>query len=210
MAPLALILTATACLCACQSSAPDGTVARFDELRLGRPAAPPSPSLEPAPAPGSAAFAQSDEPPPLKRRTTAAAGAPILRPRETAPLEPAPVLPVTLDAAAGRVTAYLDRAGFALEERADGGGQLVSATRMGAPAALSDEAVCGLEAMHRPDISSTDLTVRLTPAPGGVQLETTARFVEIDTKIIAGTLTRQTCRSRGVLEAAVRRAALGG
>ena len=183
-------------------------MARFDELRLGRPAAPRSPSPEPAPAPASAAFPRSDEPPPLKRG--AAARAPTLRPRETAPTEPAPVLPVTLDAATGRVAAYLDRAGFALEQRADSGGQLVSATRMGAPAALAGEAVCGLEAMHRPDISSTDLTVRLTPAPGGVQVETTARFVEIDTKIIAGTLARQTCRSQGVLEAAVRRAALGG
>ena len=81
---------------------------------------------------------------------------------------------------------------------------------MGAPAVLVGEAVCGLEAMRRPDISSTDLTVRLTPAPGGVQLETTARFVEVDTKLLSGTLARQTCRSRGVLEAAVRRAALGG
>jgi hypothetical protein len=133
-----------------------------------------------------------------------------LRPRLTTPSAPSPVLPVGLDAAAGRVAAYLQGAGFALEQRPDGAGRLLSATRMGRPALLDPEAVCGLEAMHRPDISSTDLTVHLLPAPGGVQLEMEARFVEIDTRILAGTLARQTCRSRGVLEGAVRRAALGG
>jgi hypothetical protein len=136
--------------------------------------------------------------------------APELRPRVAAPAPPSPVLPVTLDGATSRVAAYLQGQGFALEQRPDGPGRLLAATRMGRPAVIEPEAVCGLEAMHRPDFSSTDLTVRLLPAPGGVQVEEEARFVEIDTRIIAGTLARQTCRSRGVLEAAVRRAALGG
>ena len=117
---------------------------------------------------------------------------------------------MTLQAATYRVAAYLGRAGFALEQRSEGPGQLVSATRMGAPSALQGEAVCGLEALHRPDISSTDVTVQLTPTLGGVQMQTSARFVEVDTKLLSGALARQTCRSRGVLEDAVRQAALGG
>lgn len=127
-----------------------------------------------------------------------------------APVEPAPLLPVGLDTAAARVSAYLNQAGFALEERPEGSSLLVSATRMGAPQVLAAEAVCGLEAMHRPDIASTELTVRLIPAPGGVQVEASARYVEVDTRLVSGELARQTCRSRGVLEAAVRRAALAG
>ncbi len=128
----------------------------------------------------------------------------------TAPPEPSPVLPVSLDTATQRVTAYLQQAGFALEQRPEGSGRLVSATRMGAPSRLAADAVCGLQALHRPDISSTDLTVRLLPAPGGVQVQASARFVEVDTRLLSGDLARQTCRSRGVLEAGVRQAVLGG
>lgn len=139
----------------------------------------------------------------------APAAPPALRPRVAAPA-PSPVLPVTLDEAAGRVAAYLQANGFALEDRPDGPGRLLTGTRMGRPATLQGQAVCGLEAMHRPEVSSTDVDVRLQPAPGGgVQVETAARFVEIDTRLIAGALSRQTCRSRGVLEAAVRQAARG-
>ncbi len=120
------------------------------------------------------------------------------------------MLPVGLDTAAARVSAYLSQAGFALEHRPEGTSLLISATRMGAPQILSAEAVCGLEALHRPDIASTELTVRLIPVPGGVQVEASARYVEVDTRLISGELARQTCRSRGVLEAAVRHAALAG
>ena len=198
-------LIAGAALCGCASAPRETAGGGFSELRLGR-AARPAASASPAPAPlASPTFAQSDEPPPLRHRTP-----PELRPRLEAPAEPAPVLPVSLDAAAARIALYLDRAGFALEQQADGTGRRVSATRMGAPSALDGEAVCGLEALHRPDISSTDLTVRLTPAPGGVQVDARAAFVEIDTKLLSGALARQTCRSRGVLEAAVKRAARGG
>ena len=204
---LAGMLLAGVALAGCTPSRPDAPVGRFGELRLG--GTPRAPAASPAPSPGvppalSPTFAQSDEPPPLRRRA-----APELRPRLQAPVEPAPVLPVSLDAAAARVALYLGHAGFALEQQADGTGRLVSGTRMGAPSALAGEAVCGLEALHRPDISSTELTVRLTPAPGGVTFDARAAFVEIDTKLLSGSLARQTCRSRGVLEAAVRRAALG-
>jgi hypothetical protein len=178
--PLTLLGAALLVTAGCSGAPPASPVSHFSEVRLGP--APPGPP----------------------------AAVPELRPRVTAPATPSPILPVGLDTATGRVAGYLQGAGFALEQRPDGAGRLLSATRMGRPALLEPEAVCGLEAMHRPDISSTDLTVRLSPAPGGVQLETKARFVEIDTRILAGTLARQTCRSRGVLEAAVRRAALGG
>ena len=185
---VALVALACGALSACSTSPPTTPVRHFGELQMNRPAATPDVAAPPE----------------------ASAETPTLRPRTPAPVEPAPVLPVTLDGAADRVAAYLTHAGFALEQRPDGAGRLLSATRMGAPASLSGEAVCGLEAMHRPDISSTDLTVRLMAAPGGVQVETSARFVEVDTRLLAGTLTRQTCRSSGTLEAAVRRAALGG
>ena len=115
-----------------------------------------------------------------------------------------------MDAAAERVSAYLSRAGFALEQRPEGNGRLVSATRMGAPTELQGQAICGLQAMHRPDIASTNLSVHLISAPGGVQLQTHAQFVEVDTKLLSGDLARQTCRSQGVLESAVRQAARGG
>ena len=185
----------------CVAGPQPSSVHRFDELRLGARGAAPETAPPPSAVPPAVRLPSKDD---------RVAAAPVLRPRVAAPLEPAPVLPVSLEAAASRVSAYLDQAGFALEQQQDGPGRLVSATRMGAPQAVQAEAVCGLEAMHRPDIASTELTVRLTPAPGGVQLEASARFVEVDTRLLSGTLARQTCRSRGVLEAAVRRAALAG
>ncbi len=188
-------LAAGLALSGCTAAPPQAPVTHFGELRLGRPAEAPPPRMavsgpQPVPSPASRA--------------------PVLRPRTLAPVEPAPVLPVGLDTAAARISGYLNSAGFALEQRPEGGGRLLSATRMGAPQALGAEAVCGLEALHRPDIASTELTVRLTPAPGGVQVETSTHFVEVDTRLLSGELARQTCRSRGVLEAAVRRAALAG
>ena len=195
---------AGAAACACASAPQDAGRGGFSELRLGHGGGPSAAASAAAPV-ASPTFAQSDEPPPMRHRAP-----PELRPRLEAPAEPAPVLPVSLDAAATRIALYLGRAGFALEQQADGTGRRVSATRMGAPSALDGEAVCGLEVLHRPDISSTELTVSLTPAPGGVQVATRAAFVEIDTKLLSGALARQTCRSRGVLEAAVRRAARGG
>ena len=179
-------------LCGCATSPPPTPVTHFGELRIGRAADAPeaAPPVSPSPVQTSAK--------------------PALRPRMAAPVAPTPVLPVGLNTATARVSAYLAQAGFALEQRPEGAGLLVSATRMGAPQVLAAEAVCGLEALHRPDIASTELTVRLTPAPGGVQVEASARYVEVDTRLISGELARQTCRSRGVLEAAVRRAALAG
>jgi hypothetical protein len=190
------LVTVAAALWGCAHTPPGEPASHFSQLRFGGTAAPP---LEPsAPVVPPAVVTAHTRPPPT------------LRPRLPAPEMPAAVLPVSLTQAQARVTAYLDRAGFALEARPEGGGALLSATRMGPPRALDGEAVCALEAMRRPTLSSTDLTVRLSPMPGGVQLQTNARFVEVDTKILSGDLARETCRSRGVLESAVQRAALGG
>ena len=177
-----------AALAAC-ASPPDPSHHAFAELRLGG-----------APAP--------TYPPDASPAVQAPPSPPRLRPPLGAPQTP--VLPVTLAAAVERVSGWLDHADFAVERRPEGMGELLVATRMGPPSALQADAVCTLEAMHRPDVSSTDLTVRLTPAPGGVQVQADARFVEIDTRLISGDLSRQTCRTRGRLEQAVTQAALGG
>jgi hypothetical protein len=109
-----------------------------------------------------------------------------------------------------RVDAYLAAQGFRVEDSLDGTARVVTATRMGEPAALADEAACALEAMRRPDISAANLTVRLHPSGDGVALDLTSSFTEVDTNLISGDLVRETCRSRGVLERGVRQAAQGG
>jgi hypothetical protein len=109
-----------------------------------------------------------------------------------------------LGGALARVQALLAEDGFKVETRTEGAEDVIAATRMSTPEALRDEAACPLEAMRRPDFSATDLDVRLGPATG---VRTVSRFVLVDTNLISGDLTRQTCRSNGALEAAVRRAA---
>jgi hypothetical protein len=117
----------------------------------------------------------------------------------------APVTPAEAPAGAlARVQALLAEDGFKVETRTEGAEDVIAATRMSTPEALRDEAACPLEAMRRPDFSATDLDVRLGPATG---VRTVSRFVLVDTNLISGDLTRQTCRSNGALEAAVRRAA---
>ena len=184
-------------LAACAAPPLGASPRPFAELRLGGTPAPAPPPSYPGAPERIAPYAPAPT-------------APELRPPLGAPASASPVTPVTLAEAVERVSGWLTRTGFAVEKRPEGSGELLAATRMGAPSALQGDAVCGLEAMHRPDISSTDLTVRVTPAPGGVQVQTQARFVEIDTRLLSGDLSRQICRSRGRLEQAVLRAALGG
>ncbi len=85
---------------------------------------------------------------------------------------------------------------------------------MAEPRRLEPEATCSLEAMRRPDFSAANLTVRLAPGAGsgsgGLAVGVEASFVEVNTNLISGTLVREACKSRGVLEAGVRRAAFGG
>jgi hypothetical protein len=196
-----LSLACAAGLSACAQPPAPRNAGGFSRLDFGRTPRKPTPApSRPAPPPVQEAAAS----PP------ASASLPALRPRVATPSLAAPILPARLDQAEARVTAFLDRSGFALETRPDAGGALITATRMGLPAMLDGQATCGLEAMRRPTVSSTDLLVRLTPAPGGVRLEASARFVEIDTKLLSGELARETCRSKGVLESAVQQAALGG
>src|SRR5579875_2108752 len=177
---LAFALLASTALVGCATPETGRPVRAFSEIGPGRP----SPADAPPPS----------EPGPDSPHIPATAhiiGPPMrLRPALPAPAEPQPVLPVTLSTAADRIATWLEAAGFAIERRPEGGGERLAATRMGPPAALLPDAVCGLEAMHRPDISSSDVEVTLTPAPGGVQVETTTRFVEIDTRLISGDLSR--------------------
>ena len=168
---------AVAALCAaCAGPAPEPGHG-FSEVRFHRVAPPPAPAyLQPPPAAAAAAAAASATPPPA---------------------DPT--------GAADRVRALLTHDGFTVEDRRDGDAHILAATRMAAPDALGQEAVCALQAMRRPDFSASDLDVRLAPGSAAVS----GRFVLIDTNLISGDLTRQTCRSNGLLEAAVRRAAAG-
>jgi hypothetical protein len=108
------------------------------------------------------------------------------------------------------VNTYLAAQGFSAEASADGDVQVLTATRMAEPRRLDAEAACSLEAMRRPDFSAANLTVRLAPGAGGVAVGVQSSFVEVNTNLISGSLVREACRSRGVLETGVRRAALGG
>jgi hypothetical protein len=119
--------------------------------------------------------------------------------------------PVIADSttAAARVRALLTQDGFTVETQHKGETRRLTATRMGTPEALRHEAACALKALHRPNFSASDVDVLLAPSVSGLAVQATSRFVLIDTSLLSGDLTRQTCRSNGALEAAVRRAAAG-
>jgi hypothetical protein len=182
----------------------------FSQLRFGHakpapdeaePAAPtPAPIREasnaPAPAAAAAPLGRAPAPTPAP---VAAAAPPAMA---AGPVDPA--------AAARRVDAYLAAEGFSAEDSEQNGARVVVATRMAEPRRLEHEAACSLEAMRRPDFSAANLTVRLAPGAGGLAVGVESSFVEVNTNLISGTLVRQACKSRGVLEAGVRRAALGG
>lgn len=164
---------------ACAGPAPQAGHS-FSEVRFHRAPLPPTP-----------AYLQAEAP-------SASRAIPRARPAARDP-----------DAAVGRVLSLLKTDGFTIEATREGPAWRLTATRMAAPAALRLEAACALKAMHRPDFSASDLEVRLADGAAGGAAETTGRFVLVDTNLISGELTRQKCRSNGVLEAAVRRAAAG-
>jgi hypothetical protein len=120
----------------------------------------------------------------------------------------------SMDEVRRRVEAYLAQTGFEPESRAAAGVYTVSGERMapakGADAAKPD-AVCTLKALERPEMYTTQVAVRLSPAPAaGVQMGVEVKVVELDANLFSGAFSKQTCQSRGVLEAALRRAAFGG
>jgi hypothetical protein len=188
-------------------SAPHG----FSQLRLGRPK--PAPETEES-VPAAPIREASNAAPASAAVAAAAPGASAAR-------APAPVASTVSSiaaagsadpaAAARRVGAYLAAEGFEAEDSEQNGARVVTATRMAEPRRLMPEATCSLEAMRRPDFSAANLTVRLTPGgAGGLAVGVESSFVEVNTNLISGTLVREACKSRGVLEAGVRRAALGG
>jgi hypothetical protein len=85
----------------------------------------------------------------------------------------------------------------------------MAAAKGGAP--TKAEAVCALQALERPEMYTTHVAVRLSPAPAaGVQMGVEVKVVELDANLLSGAFSKQVCQSRGVLEAALRRAAFGG
>ena len=134
-------------------------------------------------------------------------------PSSVAPTAPTDAAPTVLADAAEverRVHAYLGAQGFVAEDSREGAVRLVTATRMAEPRRLDDEAACTLQALRRPTFSAANLTVRLVPAPAGVEVGVQSSFAEVNTNLLSGSLVRESCRSRGVLERGVRQAAQGG
>jgi hypothetical protein len=178
----------------------------FSQLRLGRPKPAPQ-AEEPVPTAPIREASNAGPAPPSASPTRAPASAPAAAPGSSI----AAAGPVDPAAAARRVGAYLTAEGFEAEDSEQNGARVVTATRMAEPRRLEPEASCSLEAMRRPDFSAANLTVRLTPGgAGGLAVGVESSFVEVNTNLISGTLVREACKSRGVLEAGVRRAALGG
>jgi hypothetical protein len=132
--------------------------------------------------------------------------------RATAVAESAPG--VSVDEARRRVEAYLTQAGFEPESRAVAGLYTITGERMasangGEP--VKAQAVCALRALERPEMYTTHVDVRLSPGPdAGVQMGIDVKVVELDANLLSGAFSKRTCQSRGVLEAALRRATFGG
>jgi hypothetical protein len=121
---------------------------------------------------------------------------------------------VSLDEARRRVEAYLTDAGFEPESHAVDGLYTITGERMASATGAEPakpEAVCALRALERPQMYTTHVDVRLTPAPdAGVRMGIEVKVVELDANLLSGAFSKQTCQSRGVLEAALRRATFGG
>ena len=120
------------------------------------------------------------------------------------------ITPASLADVRRRVDAFLASRGFRLETEVQGVSTSIAATRMTEGEVAYEDAVCGLKALHRPRILTTTLNLRLVPSAGGVELDVDARYLELDQGVVSGALSRRACRSRGVLEAQVRRAARAG
>jgi len=140
--------------------------------------------------------------------------APVARPPSPATVAAEAIPGQSMDEVRHRVEAYLAQTGFEPESHAAAGVYTVSGERMapakGADAAKPD-ALCALKALERPEMYTTHVAVRLSPAPAaGVQMGVEVKVVELDANLLSGAFSKQTCQSRGVLEAALRRAAFGG
>jgi hypothetical protein len=201
-------------LAGCAGSPPDDSAPHsFSQLRIGRPKpAPEEQAVPAAPIKEASNAAPANAPVPAPTPVPGASRAEAPAPAAVASVAAAPVEAGAVDpaAAAHRVDAYLAAEGFSAEDSEQNGARVVVATRMAEPRRLEHEATCSLEAMRRPDFSAANLTVRLAPGANGLAVGVESSFVEVNTNLISGTLVRQACKSRGVLETGVRRAALGG
>ncbi len=120
----------------------------------------------------------------------------------------------SIEAVRHRVEAYLTQAGFEPASVAGAGLYVISGDRMASAKAgepAKAEAACALRALERPEMYTTHVDVRLGPAQeAGVPMGIEVKVVELDANLLSGAFSKQTCQSRGVLEAALRRAAFGG
>jgi hypothetical protein len=200
--------------CAGTATPDDGAPHSFSQVRFGRPkavtddSAPVAPTREASVAPSVTAPAPAGNAAPSNKMAEAAA--PVAPAAISAPASGPVAGPADPTDAARRVDAYLAAQGFLAEDSDQGSVRVVVATRMAEPRRLEHEAYCSLEAMRRPDFSATNLTVKLAPGATGLTVGVQSSFVEVNTNLISGTLVREACHSRGLLEAGVRRAALGG
>jgi hypothetical protein len=136
-------------------------------------------------------------------------------PRPTRATAVADALPgQSIDQVRRRVETYLTQVGFEPESVAGVGLYTVSGERMASANGAGGEkpdAVCPLRALERPEMYTTHVDVRLSAASAaGVQMGIEVKVVELNANLLSGAFSKQTCQSRGVLEAALRRAAFGG
>jgi len=125
---------------------------------------------------------------------------------------------LSVDEARRRVEAYLAQAGFEPSSVVRAGLYLISGDRMASAKdgdAQKPDAICGLRALERPQMYATHVDVRLSPASSaakaaGVRMGIEVKVVELDANLMSGAFSKQICHSRGRLEAALRRAAVGG
>jgi hypothetical protein len=125
---------------------------------------------------------------------------------------------LSVDEARRRVEAYLAQAGFEPSSIAQAGRYIISGDRMASAKdgdAPKPDAVCDLRALERPQMYTTHVDVRLSPASAaaeaaGVRMGIEVKVVELDANLLSGAFSKQTCHSRGRLEAALRRAVVGG
>jgi hypothetical protein len=140
--------------------------------------------------------------------------APVRAPPAAAKADEEPIPGQSIEAVRHRVEAYLTQAGFEPASVAGAGLYVISGDRMASAKAgepAKAEAACALRALERPEMYTTHVDVRLGPAQeAGVPMGIEVKVVELDANLLSGAFSKQTCQSRGVLEAALRRAAFGG
>jgi hypothetical protein len=135
--------------------------------------------------------------------------------RKAADAAPAPISAVSAEQAKTHLLAYLTAAGFQPQAQPFAGGLKISGAVMASPAERESfdlDGQCPLKALERPKMSTTEVEATLIPtaAATGFQLAVKVHITELDANLVSGALSKRACPSRGLLEAALRRAAFGG